>query len=51
VISQLFKGQLQGLTRSYYHVTGSWSNPVVERMAAPAGENAAGTEAKPGVTP
>ncbi|HEX7374411.1 MAG TPA: AsmA-like C-terminal region-containing protein, partial [Steroidobacteraceae bacterium] len=51
VISQLFKGQLQGLTRAYYHVTGSWSNPVVERMAAPAGENAAGTEGKSGENP
>jgi uncharacterized protein YhdP len=51
VISQLFKGQLQGLTRAYYHVTGSWSNPIVQRMAAPAGENAAGTEATPGGSP
>jgi uncharacterized protein (TIGR02099 family) len=41
VISQLFKGQLQGLTRAYYHVTGPWSNPVVERIAAPPNENAA----------
>lgn len=41
VISQLFKGQLQGLTRAYYHVTGPWSNPVVDRIAAPANENAA----------
>jgi uncharacterized protein YhdP len=41
VLSQLFKGQLQGLTRAYYHVSGSWSNPVVQRISAPADENAA----------
>ena len=45
LISQLFKGQLQGLTRAYYHVTGPWSNPVVERISAPAGEAAGGGEA------
>ena len=41
VLSQLFKGQLQGLTRAYYHVTGPWSAPVVQRISAPATENAA----------
>jgi uncharacterized protein YhdP len=41
VLSQLFKGQLQGLTRVYYHVSGSWSNPVVQRIAAPADDNVA----------
>ncbi len=52
VLSQLFKGQLQGLTRAYYHVTGPWSNPVVERIAAPANENAAGAPEPPaGGTP
>jgi uncharacterized protein YhdP len=35
VLSQLFKGQLQGLTRAYYHVSGPWSSPVVERISAP----------------
>jgi uncharacterized protein YhdP len=34
VLSQLFKGQLQGLTRVYYRVTGPWSDPVVERVSA-----------------
>jgi uncharacterized protein YhdP len=38
LISQLFKGQLQGLTRAYYHVSGPWSNPVVERISAPPNE-------------
>jgi len=48
VLSQLFKDQLQGLTRAYYHVTGPWAAPVVQRIAAPAGdEAAAGTVAKP----
>jgi uncharacterized protein (TIGR02099 family) len=35
VLSQLFKGQLTGLTRAYYHVTGPWSDPVVERVSGP----------------
>ena len=48
VFSQLFKDQLQGLTRAYYHVTGPWAAPVVERISAPAGlEAAAATVAKP----
>ncbi|MDH4167130.1 MAG: YhdP family protein [Gammaproteobacteria bacterium] len=40
VLSQLFKDQLQGLTRAYYHVTGPWAAPVVQRIAAPAGDEA-----------
>jgi uncharacterized protein (TIGR02099 family) len=36
LISQLFKGQLQGLARVYYRVTGSWDEPVVERISASA---------------
>jgi uncharacterized protein YhdP len=36
VLSQLFKDQLQGLARAYYHVSGPWSAPVVERISAPA---------------
>jgi uncharacterized protein YhdP len=35
VLSQLFKGQLKGLTRAYYRVTGPWDAPVVERISAP----------------
>ncbi len=41
VLSQLFKDQLQGLTRAYYHVTGPWAAPVVQRISAPAGDGAA----------
>jgi uncharacterized protein YhdP len=41
LFSQLFKGQLQGLTRVYYRVTGPWSNPVVERITAQASDDAA----------
>ena len=49
VLSQLFKDQLQGLTRAYYHVTGSWAAPVVQRISAPAGVGAAaGTVEKQG---
>ena len=40
VLTQLFKGQLQGLTRAYYHVTGPWESPVVERISAASGESA-----------
>ena len=34
LISQLFKGQLQGLTRVYYRVTGPWASPKVEPISA-----------------
>jgi uncharacterized protein YhdP len=40
LFSQLFKGQLQGLARVYYRVTGPWSNPTVERISASAGDAA-----------
>ena len=36
LFSQVFKGQLQGLARIYYRVTGPWSNPSVERISATA---------------
>jgi len=42
LFSQLFKGQLQGLARIYYRVTGPWSNPTVERISATAGSSPAG---------
>jgi uncharacterized protein (TIGR02099 family) len=45
VLSQLFKDQLQGLARVYYHVTGPWSAPVVERISAPNGEASPGAQA------
>ncbi len=41
LLSQLFKGQLQGLARIYYHVTGPWSDPTVERISAAASGNLA----------
>jgi uncharacterized protein YhdP len=37
LFSQLFKGQLKGLARVYYRVTGAWSNPVVERISSSTG--------------
>ena len=40
LITQLFKGQLQGLARAYYRVTGSWADPKVERISAAAGSSA-----------
>jgi uncharacterized protein YhdP len=50
VLSQLFKDQLQGLTRAYYHVSGPWAAPVVQRISAPVGdEAAAGAVPKPKV--
>jgi uncharacterized protein YhdP len=39
LFSQLFKGQLQGLARAYYRVTGPWSQPVVERISASVGSS------------
>ena len=41
LFSQLFKGQLQGLARVYYRVTGPWSKPKVERISAAADSAAA----------
>jgi uncharacterized protein (TIGR02099 family) len=48
LLSQLFKGQLKGLARVYYRVTGTWSNPVVERISATAGSLASGPTAEEG---
>jgi uncharacterized protein YhdP len=41
LFTQVFKQPLKGLARGYYHITGSWDNPTVERIksadaAAPA---------------
>jgi len=38
LLSQVFKGQLQGLARVYYRVTGPWAHPDVERVSAQVGE-------------
>ncbi len=32
VFSQVFKQPLKGLARGYYRITGSWENPLVERI-------------------
>jgi uncharacterized protein (TIGR02099 family) len=41
LLSQIFKGQLKGLTRVYYRVTGPWAHPLVERVSAQAGDSLA----------
>jgi uncharacterized protein YhdP len=52
LISQLFKGQLAGLAKVYYRVTGPWVNPRVERIpAAASGGAAAGTTEKGSAQP
>jgi len=32
VFTQVFKQPLKGLARGYYRITGSWDNPIVERI-------------------
>ncbi len=32
LFSQVFKQPLNGLTRAYYRITGSWDNPTIERI-------------------
>jgi uncharacterized protein (TIGR02099 family) len=32
LFTQVFKQPLKGLTRGYYRITGSWDNPIVERI-------------------
>jgi uncharacterized protein YhdP len=34
LFSQVFKEPLQGVTRGYYHITGSWDDPQVRRIDA-----------------
>ena len=34
LFSQVFKEPLKGITRGYYRITGSWDEPVVERVEA-----------------
>jgi uncharacterized protein (TIGR02099 family) len=36
LFSQVFKEPLKGMTRGYYRITGSWDDPVVERVDAAA---------------
>jgi uncharacterized protein YhdP len=49
LLSQLFKDQLQGLARVYYHVGGPWSAPVVERISASAAETVPAATTPPAV--
>lgn len=32
LFTQVFKQELKGLARGYYRITGSWDNPIVERI-------------------
>jgi len=32
VFSQIFKEPLKGMARGYYRITGTWDNPVVQRV-------------------
>ena len=36
LLTQVFKVPLRGLARGYYHITGSWDNPQVERITSAA---------------
>lgn len=36
VFTQLFKEPLKGVARGYYHITGGWDDPIVERIDAEA---------------
>ncbi len=47
LISQVFKGQLKGLVRVYYRVTGPWADPVVERISSNEGEEQTGAGSLP----
>ena len=47
LLSQIFKGQLKGLVRVYYRVTGSWADPVVERVSSQEGEAQTGAAPVP----
>lgn len=44
LFSQVFKQPLNGLTRAYYRITGSWDNPSIERVKG--AEAAASTNAE-----
>jgi len=37
LFSQIFKEPLKGIARAYYHITGSWEDPKVERIDPVAG--------------
>jgi uncharacterized protein YhdP len=33
LFSQVFKQPLKGLARAYYRITGSWDNPIIDRIS------------------
>ncbi|MET0658659.1 MAG: YhdP family protein, partial [Steroidobacteraceae bacterium] len=43
LFSQIFKEPLKGVTRGYYRITGSWEEPVVERVHGEQAKEAAET--------
>jgi uncharacterized protein YhdP len=51
LLSTLFKGQLQGLARVYYRITGPWADPVVERISAEAGAASTSAPSEAGAQP
>jgi uncharacterized protein (TIGR02099 family) len=50
VFTQVFKQPLRGLARAYYRITGSWDNPVVERVKSAEAAAAEAAEAPNQVT-
>ncbi len=51
LISQIFKGQLKGLVRVYYRVTGPWTDPVIERISSQQGEEQTSSASAPDEAP
>jgi uncharacterized protein (TIGR02099 family) len=51
LLSQIFKGKLQGVAKIYYRVTGPWSAPVVERVSSAVGEAASTQSTEEGKGP
>ncbi len=47
VFTQVFKQPLKGLARGYYRITGSWENPLVERVKSEAAAAATRRESTP----
>ena len=47
VFTQVFKQPLKGLARGYYRITGSWENPLVERVKSDEAAAATRRESKP----
>jgi uncharacterized protein YhdP len=47
VFTQVFKQPLKGLARGYYRITGSWENPLVERVKSEEAAAATRRESQP----